>query len=124
MTLITAALLCAFALLLWAFAVLLWDFFEERTREWLRVLLVFVLAPSCALAVALATAMITSAVITALEPHEAPTGSSEPPERSEPAEPETTPERIGPKTITNGTGTPSAAPTPSPSASPSASPSP
>ena len=31
MTLITAALLFAFALLLWAFAVLLWDFLEDRT---------------------------------------------------------------------------------------------
>jgi hypothetical protein len=58
----------AFALLVWAFAVLVWDFLEERTRGWLRVLLVGVLAPSFALAAAL----ITSAVITALEPHERP----------------------------------------------------
>ena len=53
----------AFALLVWAFAVLMWDFLEERTRGWLRVLLVGVLAPSFALAAALATALITSAVI-------------------------------------------------------------
>ena len=57
MTLIAPALLFAFALLLWSFAVLVWDFLEERTRGWLRVLLVVVLAPSCTLAAALATAI-------------------------------------------------------------------
>jgi cation transport ATPase len=49
---ITAALLVAFTLLLWAFAVSLWDFLKERTRGWLRVMLVVVLAASCALAAA------------------------------------------------------------------------
>jgi hypothetical protein len=68
MTLIAPALLFAFALLLWSFAVLVWDFLEERTRGWLRVLLVVVLAPSCTLAAALATAIITSALLAALEP--------------------------------------------------------
>jgi hypothetical protein len=125
MTLITAALLFAFALLLWAFAVLLWDFLEDRTPRWLRVLLVVVLAPSCALAAALATVMITSALLTALEPHERLAGPSEPPARNEPAEPETTSEtseRTGPETIIDGTWTPS--PSATPSATPSASPSP
>ena len=103
----------AFALLVWAFAVLVWDFLEERTHGWLRVLLVGVLAPSFALAAALATVLITSAVITALESHERPA-------RIEPEVPKTTSENTGPETITNRTGTPS----PSPSASPSATSSP
>src|SRR5829696_5147413 len=119
MTLITAALLFAFALLLWAFAVLLWDFLEDRTPRWLRVLLVVVLAPSCALAAALATVMITSALLTALEPHERLAGPSEPPERIEPREPEATSERTGPETIIDGTPTPSPSATALPSASPS-----
>ena len=123
--LVIAAMLFAFVLLLWAFAVLVWDFLEERTRGWLRMLLVVVLAPLCALAAALATALITSAVLTALEPHERPA-------RIESAEPETTSQSTGPEKITNRTGTPSPSPSvspsatssPSASASPSASPSP
>src|SRR5215213_1582651 len=119
--LVIAAMLFAFVLLLWAFAVLVWDFLKERTRGWLRMLLVVVLAPLCALA----TALITSAVISALEPHEGPA-------RIESAEPETTSQSTGPEKITNGTGTPSPSPSvspsatssPSASASPSASPSP
>lgn len=111
--LLIVAVVFAFALLLWAFAVLVWDFLEARTRGWLRVLLVVVLAPSFALAVGLATVLITSAVITALEPQERPV-------RIEPAEPETTSENTGPETVTDRTGTPS----PSPSASPSATSSP
>jgi hypothetical protein len=111
--LLIAAVVFAFALLLWAFAVLVWDFLEERTRGWLRVLLVVVLAPSFALAAALATVLITSAVITALEPHERPA-------RIEPEEPKTTSENKGRETVHNRTGTPS----PSPSASPLATPSP
>jgi hypothetical protein len=111
--LLIAAVVFAFALLLWTFAVLVWDFLEERTRGWLRVLLVGLLAPSFALAAALATLLITSAVITTLGPHERPA-------RIEPEEPETTSENTGPETVTNRTGTPS----PSPSASPSATSSP
>ncbi len=115
MTLIAPALLFAFALLLWSFAVLVWDFLEERTRGWLRVLLVVVLAPSCTLAAALATAIITSALLAALEPPESPVGSSELPARIEPTEPETTSERTGPETIIDGTPTPSPSATASPS---------
>ena len=74
--LLIATLLFAFILLLWAFAVLVWDFLEERTRGWLRVLLMVVLTPSCALAAALATAMITWALLTALVPNETPAGPS------------------------------------------------
>jgi hypothetical protein len=111
--LLIAALLFAFVLLLWAFAVLVGDFLEERTRGWLRVLLVVVLTPSCALAATLATAMITWALLTALMPHETPAGPSESPARIEPTEPEATSERTGPETIIDRT------PTPSPSASPS-----
>ena len=33
-------------MVLWAFAVLLWDLLEERTRGWLRVVLVVVLDPA------------------------------------------------------------------------------
>jgi hypothetical protein len=127
MTLITVALLFALALLLWAFAVLLWDFLEDRTRGWLRVLLVVVLAPSCALAAALATVMITSALLTALEPHERPAGTPEPPRHNEPAEPQTTSgtsERTGPETTIDGMGTPSPSATSSATPSPSAAPSP
>jgi hypothetical protein len=114
--LLIAAVVFAFALLVWAFAVLVWDFLEERTRGWLRVSLVGVLAPSFALAAALATALITSAVITALEPHERPA-------RIEPAKPETTSENTEPEAVTNRTGTPSPSPSTSPAAtsSPSAS---
>jgi hypothetical protein len=57
--LLMAAAVFAFALLLWAFAVFAWDFLEGRTRGWLRVLLVAVFAPSCALAAALATVLLS-----------------------------------------------------------------
>ena len=121
----SAALLVALALLLWAFAVLLSDLLEERTRGWLRVLLVVVLAPACALGAAAVSAVAATALVTTLEPDEAPV-------RTERADPETTSEGTGPETITDRTSSPSATPspsaspsgTPSPSASPSASPSP
>jgi hypothetical protein len=90
----------------------------------LRVLLVVVLAPSCALAAALAKVVLTSALLTALVPHETPAGPSEPPERIELTEPEATSERTGPETLVNGTPTPSPSATPSPSTTASASPSP
>ncbi len=123
---IAPALLFAFALLVGSFAVLVWDFLEERTRGWLCVLVVVVLAPSCALAAALATVAITSALLTALAPDESPAGPSEPPARIEPTEPEATSESTEPETIIDGTPTasPSATPSPPATASPSASPSP
>ena len=85
----------------------------------LRVLLVVVLAPSCALAAALAKVVLTSALLTALVPHETPAGPSELPERIEPTEPEATSERTGPETIIDGTPRPSPSATAAPSASPS-----
>jgi hypothetical protein len=121
---IAAALLVALALLLWAFAVFVWDLLKERTRGWLRVVLVVVLAPSCALAAAVVSAGATLALVTALEPDEAPAGLSEVPARTEPADPETTStEGTRPETITDRTASPSAAPSPSATAYPSATPS-
>ena len=90
----------------------------------LRVLLVVALAPSCALAAALAKVVLTSALLTALVPHETPAGPSELPERIEPTEPVATSERTGPETIIDGMPTYSPSATPSPSATASASPSP
>jgi hypothetical protein len=100
-----------------AFAVLLSDFLEERTRGWLRVMLVAVLAPTCALGAVVVSAMAAMALATALEPDEVPV-------RTEPTDPKTTPEEttILPETTTEETATPSA--TSSPSASPSGTPSP
>jgi hypothetical protein len=125
---ITAALFVALALLLWAFAVLLWDLLKERRRgEWLRVVLVVVLAPLCALAAAAVSAGATLALVTALEPEEVPAGLSEAPARTEPADPESTSEGRRPETITDRTASPSAAPassaSPSATAYPSATPS-
>ena len=129
---IAAALLVALALLLWAFAVFVWDLLQERTQGWLRVVLVVVLAPACALAAAVVSAGAALALVTALEPEEAPAGLSEVPARTEPADPESTSEGRRPETITDRTASPSAAPAPSaspsatpyPSATPSATPSP
>ena len=115
--LIIAALSFAFVLLLWAFAVLVWDFLEERARGWLRVLLMVVLTPSCALAAALATVVITSALLIALEPPERPA-------RTKSEEPKMTSESARPETITNRTRTPSPSASASPSSSPSATSSP
>lgn len=127
------ALLVVSAVLLWAFAVLLSDLLKERTRGWLRVMLVIVLAPACALTTAVVSAMAGMALSMTLEPYEAPASVSEPPVRTEPAELETTSEVTAlPETTTEQTASPSAMPSPSasssatpyPSASPSASPSP
>ena len=115
--LVIAVLLFAFVLLLWAFAVLVWDFLEERARGWLRVLLMVVLTPSCALAAALATVVITSALLIALELPERPA-------RTEPEEPKMTSESARPETITNRTRTPSPSASASPPSSPSATSSP
>ncbi len=108
----TVGLLVAFAVLLWAFAVLLWDLLEERTRGWLHVMLVAVLAPTCALGAVVISAMAAMALATALESDEAPV-------RTERTDLETTSEErtTFPGTTTEETATPSA--TSSPSASPS-----
>ena len=123
---ITAALLVALALLLWAFAVFVWDLLQERTQGWLRVVLVVVLAPSCALAAAVVSAGAALALVTVLEPDEAPAGLSEPAARTKPADPGSTSEGRRPETITDRTA-PSPSATPSatqyPSATPSATPS-
>jgi 4-amino-4-deoxy-L-arabinose transferase-like glycosyltransferase len=125
MILVTAALLVAVALLLWAFAVLLWDLFDGRIHGWLRVVLVTMLTPACALGAAVISAVAGLALVTALEPDQAPVGPSEPPARTEPAQPKTTSdEGVSPETTTDRTASPSAAPTSSPSAAPSATPSP
>ena len=117
---IAAALLVALALILWAFAVFVWDLLKERTEGWLRVVLVVVLAPSCALAAAVVSAGVALALVTALEPEAAPAGLSEVPVRTERADPESSSEGRGPETITDRTAFSSAAP--SPSATPSATP--
>jgi hypothetical protein len=123
----TVGLLVAFTMLLWAFAVLLSDLLEERTRGRLHVMLVAVLAPTCALGAVVISAMAAMALSTALEPDEAPM-------RTERTDLETTSEErtTFPETTTQETATPSATVSPSaspsgtlsPSASPSASPSP
>jgi hypothetical protein len=128
-----AALLVVSAVLLWAFAVLLPDLLKERMRGWLRVMLVVVLAPACALATLVVSVAAGIALTMAFEPYEAPASLSEPPERTEPAKLETTSEEtILRETTTEHTASPSAMPSPSasssvtpyPSVSPSASPSP
>jgi hypothetical protein len=119
--LVTATLLVAFALLLWAFALLLWDLLEGRMRRWLHGVLVAVLAPACALAAAVVSAMAGLALVTALEPEQAPVGPSEPRVHVERAQPKTTSEKgTSPETTSGRTASPSAAPASSPSASPSA----
>ncbi len=119
--LVTATLLVAFALLLWAFALLLWDLLEGRMRRWLHAVLVAVLAPACALAAAVVSAMAGLALVTALEPEQAPVGPSEPRVHVERAQPKTTSEKgTSPETTSGRTASPSAAPASSPSASPSA----
>jgi hypothetical protein len=70
-----AALLIVFALLLWAFAVFLWDPLKERTRGWLRVMLMVVLAPACALTTLVVSAVAGMALSMAFEPNEAPSRS-------------------------------------------------
>ncbi len=124
-------LLVALAVLLWAFAVLLSGLLEERTPKWLRVTLVAVLAPVCALVTVALSAMAAMALATALEPDEVPV-------RTEPTDPQatsqetttlpetTTEETATPRATPTATSSPSASPsgTSSPSASPSASPSP
>jgi hypothetical protein len=118
---VTATLLVAFALLLWAFALLLWDLLEGRMRRWLHAVLVAVLAPACALAAAVVSAMAGLALVTALEPEQAPVGPSEPRVHVERAQPKTTSEKgTSPETTSGLTASPSAAPASSPSASPSA----
>ncbi len=122
----TVGLLVAFAMLLWAFAVLLSDLLVERTRGRLHVMLVAVLAPTCALGAMVISAMAAMALATALESDEAPV-------RTERTDLETTSEETTtfPETTTEETATPSATASPSaspsgtlsPSASPSASPS-
>ncbi len=119
--LVTATLLVAFALLLWAFALLLWDLLEGRMRRWLHGVLVAVLAPACALSAAVVSAMAGLALVTALEPEQAPVGPSEPRVHVERAQPKTTSEKgTSPETTSGRTASPSAAPASSPSASPSA----
>jgi hypothetical protein len=111
--------LVAFALLLWAFAVLLWDLLEGRMHGWLRVVLVAMLTPACALGAAVISAVAGLALATALEPDQAPVGSLELRSRIEPAQPKTTSEEgTSPETTSDRTASPSAAPTSSPSASP------
>jgi len=123
---ITAALLVAFALLLWAFAVLVWDLLEGRTRRWLRVVLVAMLTPACALAAAVISAVAGLALALALGPDETPAApTGRPPAHTEPADPETTSaEGRGSETTTERTASPSATPSASPTASPTATPSP
>jgi hypothetical protein len=108
----TVGLLVAFAMLLWAFGVLLSDLLEERARGRLHVMLVAVLAPTCALGTVVISAMAAMALATALEPGEAPV-------RTERTDLETTSDErtTFPETTTEETATPSA--TSSPSASPS-----
>lgn len=104
----TAALLVAFALLIWAFAVLLSNLIEERARGWLRVMLVTVLAPTCALAAVAVSAVAGMTLVTALEPDEVPV-------RTEPTDPETTSDETVPSSPSaSPSGTPSPSPSPSP----------
>ncbi len=76
------ALLVAFAVLLWAFTVLLWSLLKERTRGWLRVMLMVVLAPTCALTTLVVSAVAGMALSMAFEPNEATARLSEPPART------------------------------------------
>jgi hypothetical protein len=126
MIVVTAALFFAFALLLWAFAVFVWDLLEGRGPGWLRVALVVLLAPSCALGAAVISAVAGLALAMVLAPDEAPVGPSEPPANSEPADREPTSDERGPETTSEETASPPATPSPSPSpaATPSPSPSP
>ena len=118
----TAALGGAFALLVGVFAVLIWDLLEERSpgRRWLRVVVVVVLAPVCALGAAMVSAVAGLALVTTLDLEEVPTGPSEQPARTESAQPETTSvETPSPAARPYPSASPSSSATPSPSASPS-----
>ena len=124
---VDVALLAAFALILGAFAVLLWDLLQERMRGWLRVMVVVVLAPACALGATAISAGVGLGLASALEPEK-------PPAHTEPTDKDlnerTSAGRRGSETTTerraSPTPTPTASPTASPTAtaSPSASPSP
>jgi hypothetical protein len=128
---VDVALLAAFALILGAFALLLWDFLQERMRGWLRVMVVVVLAPACALGATAISAGVGLGLASALGPEEPP-AHTEPTDKDPntrnlertsagPRGSETTTERRA-----SPTPTPTASPTASPTAtaSPSASPSP
>ena len=123
------ALLAAFAFILGAFALLVWGRLRGRRRGWLRVMAVVVLAPACALAATVISAVIGWAVAATLAPEEQqPTQTEqraqEAQERTSAAEggrgSETTTERRS----ASPTATPSASPTASPTSSPTATASP
>jgi len=117
---VEAALLAAFALIVGAFTVLLWDLLQERRmRGGLRVMVVVVLAPACALAAAVISAGVRLALASAL-------GPDEPPAHTEPAEEDlertSAAEGRGSETTTERRASPSATPSVSPPASPPPSP--
>jgi hypothetical protein len=119
------ALLVVFTVLLWAFTVFLWGPLKEQTRGWLRGMLMLVLAPACALTTLVVSAVAGMALSMAFESNEAPGDLSEPPARTEPAEPETTSEETTlPETTTNQRAAPSSSASSSATSLPSAAPSP
>ena len=69
---VEVALLVAVALILGAFAVLVWDLLQGRMRGWLRVLVVVVLAPVCALAATLISAGLGLGLASVVGPEEPP----------------------------------------------------
>ncbi len=75
---VEVALLAAFVLVSGGFAVLLWDLLRERMRGWLRVMVVVVGAPACALVVTVISAAAGYALASALGPDEPPAQRSEP----------------------------------------------
>jgi hypothetical protein len=118
---VDVALLVAFALILGAFALILWDLLQERMRGWLRVMVVVVLAPACALGATVISAGVGLGLASAL-------GPEEPPAHTEPTDKDlnerTSAGRRGSETTTERTGTPSPTPSAAPTASPTATPSP
>ena|SRR5688572_28707690 len=102
------ALFGAFTFILGAFTLILWDHLRGRRRGWLRVMVVVVGAPACALGATVISVGVGWAVDATLEPDQQPPARTEQTtpenrERTSPAEgrdPETTTERSASPTAT------------------------
>jgi hypothetical protein len=71
------ALFGAFTFILGAFTMILWDHLRGRRRGWLRVMVVVVGAPACALGATVISAGVGWAVAATLEPDQQPPARTE-----------------------------------------------
>ncbi len=125
---IEVALLAAFVLVLGGFAALLWDLLGGRMRGWLRVMVVVVVAPACALAATGISVGLGWVAASTLAPEEPPPTHTEQ-RAQEDQERTSADEGRGSETTTerrsaSPTATPTASPTASPTSSPTATASP